>query len=504
MPDDTPILGLPLILPAQAQKHVTHNEALRLLDILVQLTVLDRDLATPPAVPAEGDRYIVAANPTGAWAGQDGRIAAFWGGIWLFIAPREGWTARVTDEDITVTVTNGLWLRSDSLPETLPRLGIGTTPDATNRLSVVSPASLFNHAGTDHRMVLNKAAADDTASILLQSGFSGRAEIGLAGNNDLSVKVSSDGTAFATGLTMQASGAVSLPQGLSVGGPTALAATTVSGPATVAGSATFNGSASLAGPTTLAGTTSLTGPATLAGPVTLNGSVTGTAVQDSAQDGAAGKLLLAGAFGLGAASAPLVANLDATTTLAGTWRTVDVSTTGTWPPVATNAATRLGVLTVTRPDAATILQRWLQTDTATEWTRRNAGAGWSTWSRSLPVTGTVAMSAGQPTGAVIQRGTTATGDFVRFADGTQICTFALTIGPMNVATGAIFQGATNVSWTFPAAFAAAPAVSGMTASTGAWVTAAAPSLTSVVLRGCAAISQTAAVSASLMAIGRWV
>lgn len=486
MPDDTPILGLPLILPAQAQKHVTHNEALRLLDILVQLTVLDRDLAAPPAVPAEGDRYIVAANPTGAWAGQDGRIAAFWGGIWLFITPREGWTARVTDEDVTVTVTNGLWLRSDSLPETLPRLGIGATPDATNRLSVVSPASLFNHAGTDHRMVLNKAAAGDTASMLLQSGFSGRAEIGLAGNNDLSFKVSSDGTAFATGLIMQASGAVTLPQGLSVAGPAALAGISVSGPAT------------LAGPTTLSGSTSI------AGPVTVNGPVTGTAVQDSAQDGAAGKVLLAGAFGLGAASAPLIANLDATTTLAGTWRTVDVGTTGTWPPVAINAATRLGVLTVTRPDAATILQRWLQSDTATEWTRRNAGAGWGLWSRSLPVTGTVAMTAGQPTGAVIQRGSSATGDFVRFADGTQICTFALPIGPMNVATGAIFQGATNVSWTFPAAFAAAPAVSGMTASTGAWVTAAAPSLTSVVLRGCAAVTQATAVSASLMAIGRWV
>lgn len=499
MPDDTPILGLPLILPAQAQKHVTHNEALRLLDILVQLTVLDRDLATPPAVPAEGDRYIVAANPTGAWTGQDGRIAAFWGGIWLFIAPREGWTARVTDEDVTVTVTNGLWLRSDSPPETLPRLGIGTTPDTTNRLSVVSPASLFSHAGTDHRMVLNKAAAGDTASILLQSGFSGRAEIGLAGTNDLSIKVSSDGTAFATGLTMQPSGAVTLPQGLIVGGTTTLTgAATFSGNVTVAGTTTLTGSATLAGDASVAGTT------TLSGPITLTGNVTGAALQATVQDGTAGKLLVTGAFGLGAASAPLVANLDATTTLSGTWRTADTSTTGTWPPVATTAATRLGILTVLRPDAATILQRWLQTDTATEWTRRNAGAGWSTWSRSLPVTGTVAMSAGQPTGAVIQRGSTANGDFIRFADGTQICTFTLNIGPINLASGAIFQGSVNAIWTFPAAFAAAPVVTGLTSSTAAWITAAAPSVTSISLRGCAAVSQASAVATSVMAVGRWV
>ena len=59
----TPHLGLPLMAAAQAQKHVTHNEALALLDALVQCAVLDKDLATPPASPAEGARYIVGALP---------------------------------------------------------------------------------------------------------------------------------------------------------------------------------------------------------------------------------------------------------------------------------------------------------------------------------------------------------------------------------------------------------------------------------------------------------
>ena len=49
MPDDTDILGLPLILPAQAQKHVTHNEALVALDVIVQLSVINRDQTVPPA-----------------------------------------------------------------------------------------------------------------------------------------------------------------------------------------------------------------------------------------------------------------------------------------------------------------------------------------------------------------------------------------------------------------------------------------------------------------------
>ena len=64
--------GLPYLAAAQAQKHVTHNEALRRLDAVVQLAVLDATLAAPPASPDEGDRYIVAASATGAWAGQDG------------------------------------------------------------------------------------------------------------------------------------------------------------------------------------------------------------------------------------------------------------------------------------------------------------------------------------------------------------------------------------------------------------------------------------------------
>ena len=80
--DDTPNLGLPYIMAAQSQKHVTHNEAIRALDAVVQLAVLDRDLATPPGSPAEGDRYIVAASPTGDWDGQAGNIAAFQDGAW--------------------------------------------------------------------------------------------------------------------------------------------------------------------------------------------------------------------------------------------------------------------------------------------------------------------------------------------------------------------------------------------------------------------------------------
>ncbi|MDP7150262.1 MAG: DUF2793 domain-containing protein [Paracoccaceae bacterium] len=110
----TPNLALPLLAAAQAQKHITVNEALALLDGLVQLVVRDRDLTTPPASPAEGDRYIVAAGATGAWAGWDGDVALFTGGAWLRLAPQEGWRVWVEDEGVLVVHVSGAWLTLDA------------------------------------------------------------------------------------------------------------------------------------------------------------------------------------------------------------------------------------------------------------------------------------------------------------------------------------------------------------------------------------------------------
>src|SRR5581483_3802132 len=105
----TPNLGLPYLEAGQAQKHVTHNEALRSLDTLVQLAVLDRDLAAPPVSPAEGERWIVKAGATGAWAGRDNQIAAWQDGTWRFSAPAAGWLAYVADEEILVAWDGAAW-----------------------------------------------------------------------------------------------------------------------------------------------------------------------------------------------------------------------------------------------------------------------------------------------------------------------------------------------------------------------------------------------------------
>ncbi len=219
MPDDTTILSLPLILPAQAQKHVTHNEALVKLDLIVQLAVINRTLTTPPALPAIGDRHIVAAGATGPWVGQAGRIAMFTEAGWQFTQPLPGWQAYVMAES-QMAFYNGLtWIALSDGPFTVGQLGVSATPDATNRLAVSSPATLLNHAGSGHQLKLNKAVASDTASLLFQTGFGGRAEMGTAGSDDFSVKVSADGSAWFTALEADgATGEVTLPQPVHLGG----------------------------------------------------------------------------------------------------------------------------------------------------------------------------------------------------------------------------------------------------------------------------------------------
>ncbi len=340
---DTPNLVLPYLAASQSQKHVTVNEALRRLDALVQVTAQSVALATPPVSPTEGQRWILPASPTGAWAGHASQIAAWQDGAWAFYAPLDGWTAIdiSTDTLLLYNAGTGIWtglitgvfsdatftLQDDIDPTkqarfqiagftagatrvfTLPDattslaglavaqtfsakqtlsnanndlgtstatgttnlatgatlngstktvnigtagvsgsttnviigsavagalgtltinsptvtfgssvsaiamaaanvsalyLGLGgATADATNRLSLNAPASLFNHAGAGHQVKVNKAAATDTGSFLFQTGFSGRAEFGLTGSDDFQIKVSADGTTWFNALQLE-------------------------------------------------------------------------------------------------------------------------------------------------------------------------------------------------------------------------------------------------------------------------------------------------------------
>jgi Protein of unknown function (DUF2793) len=210
MSDQSSRLSLPYILGSQADKHVTLNEVVASLDALVQCVVQSRSLITPPTIVDEGQAFIVAQNSSGAWANQSGKLAIWNGATFRFQIPDTGWQAWVIDEACLVWRVENTW---KSMSEgAFSSLGIKTTADATNRFSVASPASLFVHDGAGHILKVVKASKSDTASLLFQTAYSGRAEVGLAGTNDFSVKVSPDGSNWQPALVIaHSNGGVTLP-----------------------------------------------------------------------------------------------------------------------------------------------------------------------------------------------------------------------------------------------------------------------------------------------------
>ncbi|GJE17612.1 DUF2793 domain-containing protein [Methylobacterium marchantiae] len=240
MSETTANLALPLIAAAQAGKHVTHNEALAVLDTIVQLACLDKDLTAPPPSPVEGARYLIAdASPTGAWTGLAGRIVHFHDGVWDGIAPKAGWIAYLADEDAFYRFDGTAWStlsRTLSTLQDLGLLGLGTGADAENPFAAKLNTALWTARGTseggsgDLRLALNKAATENVLSLLLQTGFSARAEIGLLGDDSLTAKVSADGTGWAHAWrVLPNNGYVGFGSAAAPGGPLPVAPIFVSG-----------------------------------------------------------------------------------------------------------------------------------------------------------------------------------------------------------------------------------------------------------------------------------
>jgi hypothetical protein len=241
---ETDHLGLPFIEAGQAQKHVTHNEALRLLDVAVQLAVTSVS-SSPPGSPAAGERRIVGASPAGAFSGHADEVAAYQDGAWVFAAPKPGWRAWNIAEETLLVWNVAEWTEfsagegggggggGEFDPENVDFLYInGADPeDETTKLAVRSNDILLDavtaaEAGTgDVRLQLSKEDTGDTASVFFSHDFDGRAEFGLVGSNDFRLKVSADGETWVTSLLVNpADGIVSLPLGADLGASEATAA----------------------------------------------------------------------------------------------------------------------------------------------------------------------------------------------------------------------------------------------------------------------------------------
>lgn len=226
MSDETSArLGMPFLAGGQLQKHVTLNAALSRLDALVHLGVSSRALAVQPGDPADGEAWLLPAGATGsAWTlMEEGSVAAFQDGGWVRLDPPVGAMAFVIDEGRAVIRTGEGWVALGDVlgsVDFIDRLGVGGSADEANPLIARLNGALFTalpdaDGGTgDVRLSLSKESAADVGSVVFQTAFAARAEIGLVGEDRLSIKVSPDGEVWHEGLSVDPSdGRVAFPKG---------------------------------------------------------------------------------------------------------------------------------------------------------------------------------------------------------------------------------------------------------------------------------------------------
>ena len=201
---NSPNLALPYIAANQAQKHVTHNDAIAMIDGIMQLSVVSRGLNAPPVTFVDGNRFLIGAAPTNDWLNQPGQIAFRNAGLWQFLNPRKGWVIWIEAESILLVFDGNNWVAPPvpQIMQNMTLLGVNATADSTNKFSVNSSAALFNNIGNGMQIKLNKNAVTDTASFLYQTGFSGRAELGTTGDDAFHFKVSADGATWKEALVI--------------------------------------------------------------------------------------------------------------------------------------------------------------------------------------------------------------------------------------------------------------------------------------------------------------
>ena len=136
-----PKLGL-LVHGALGEPHYDELMAQwRALDTLIQCNVISIALTTPPGSPADGATYIVAASPTGAWAGKATNLARWSAvlGAWEFFTPKEGWKAYCVADENDYRFDGTAWVVASSGGGSSP-----TVPPVVNEASTSLTATSAN------------------------------------------------------------------------------------------------------------------------------------------------------------------------------------------------------------------------------------------------------------------------------------------------------------------------------------------------------------------------
>ena len=196
MSDTTTRLLLPYILAAQAQKHVTHNEALRRLDGLINLTVKDRTRTAPPTTPTEGQAHLLAGGASGLWAGWSGDIAVWTDGAWLRLPAQPGWRLWIIDDGVMLVRVGTNWLSLDVAMGLIIR-------GATVSLAQSAPGGTTN-LGIIDASVSGMTGSAVTASLILPAntlilGVTARVSTTIAGATGFALGIAGEPELFGAG-----------------------------------------------------------------------------------------------------------------------------------------------------------------------------------------------------------------------------------------------------------------------------------------------------------------
>lgn len=164
--DKTLQFGLPLLMPAQAQKHVTVNEALAKIDALAQLRLVSSGSTVPPADAEDGRSYFIVGESEGAWSGKAGKVATSANGGWTFAEPHIGWSAW-DEETSTRRVFDGTnWVE-------------GATTVSRSGASSCFRIAEFSHLITPGRRNVTVQRIPKDVIVL---GITGRVQAGISGD----------------------------------------------------------------------------------------------------------------------------------------------------------------------------------------------------------------------------------------------------------------------------------------------------------------------------------
>jgi hypothetical protein len=204
---NSPRIGLPFLDAAQAQKHVTMNEALARLDTVAAARVETMALVSPPVPQAEGEAHLVPAGAGGDWVGQDGKVAVFLNGGWDFIPPWDGWRLWIASETGFAVYDGSDWQL------------------VSQPMSLGGALSALRHAEIDHAVApgatsVTTAFIPDKAIVL---GVTARVTAGITGATSWSLGVAGSpdryGSGFGGGLNAFAHGVTGTPLAYFGGSP---------------------------------------------------------------------------------------------------------------------------------------------------------------------------------------------------------------------------------------------------------------------------------------------